>query len=138
MTGRHEPDESRDSRPDLWGAAAEMPPPTRRRGRADQGHSEANPPGEEPGERPEPKVKSFEIDKRLIYGAWEKVRANNGAQAPRGLPGNAAAPPGGHKQGEGGNEQIPGTENKEGTRVNSCSITSTSENYKIILWRASG
>src|SRR5713101_6776026 len=29
MTGRHEPDESRDSRPDLWGAAAEMPPPTR-------------------------------------------------------------------------------------------------------------
>ncbi len=108
------------------------------RSRADQGHSEANPPGEEPGERPEPKVKSFEIDKRLIYGAWEKVRANNGAQAPRGLPGNAAAPPGGHKQGEGGNEQIPGTENKEGTRVNSCSITSTSENYKIILWLASG
>src|SRR6266581_4007662 len=29
MTGWHEPDESRDSRPDLWGAAAEMPPPTR-------------------------------------------------------------------------------------------------------------
>ena len=50
-----------------------------RRGRADQGHSEANPKGEEPGEGPEPKVKSFEIDKRLIYGAWEKVRANNGA-----------------------------------------------------------
>ena len=24
--------------------------------------------------RPEPKVKSFEIDKRLVYGAWEKVR----------------------------------------------------------------
>jgi group II intron reverse transcriptase/maturase len=24
-------------------------------------------------------VKSFEIDKRLIYGAWEKVRANKGA-----------------------------------------------------------
>jgi retron-type reverse transcriptase len=24
-------------------------------------------------------VKSFEIGKRLIYGAWEKVRANNGA-----------------------------------------------------------
>jgi hypothetical protein len=24
-------------------------------------------------------VKSFEIDKRLIYGAWEKVRASNGA-----------------------------------------------------------
>ena len=50
-----------------------------RRGRADQGHSEANPQGEEPGKRPEPKVKSFEIDKRLIVQAWEKVRANNGA-----------------------------------------------------------
>ena len=50
-----------------------------RRGRADQRHSEANPSGEEPRARPEPKVKSFEIDKRLIYGAWEKVRANNGA-----------------------------------------------------------
>jgi retron-type reverse transcriptase len=49
------------------------------RGRADQGHSEANPQGEEPGKRPEPKVKSFEIDKRLIVQAWEKVRANNGA-----------------------------------------------------------
>jgi len=24
-------------------------------------------------------VKSFEIDKRLVYGAWEKVRANRGA-----------------------------------------------------------
>src|SRR5258708_20109032 len=32
-TERHEPDEERSSRPDLWGAAAEMPPPTRRRGR---------------------------------------------------------------------------------------------------------
>jgi RNA-directed DNA polymerase len=29
--------------------------------------------------RPEPKVKSFEIDKRLIVEAWEKVRANRGA-----------------------------------------------------------
>ena len=29
--------------------------------------------------RPEPKVKSFEIDKRIVYGAWEKVRANRGA-----------------------------------------------------------
>ena len=26
-----------------------------------------------------PKVKSFEIDKRLVYRAWEKVRANKGA-----------------------------------------------------------
>jgi RNA-directed DNA polymerase len=25
------------------------------------------------------KVKSFVIDKRLIYGAWKKVRANSGA-----------------------------------------------------------
>src|SRR5258707_2124299 len=50
-----------------------------RRGRADQGHSEANPPGEEPREGPGPKAKSFEIGKRLVYGAWEKVRANKGA-----------------------------------------------------------
>ncbi len=50
-----------------------------RRGRADQGQPGANPPGEEPRARPEPKVKSFEIDKRLIMQAWEKVRANNGA-----------------------------------------------------------
>jgi len=49
------------------------------RSRADQGQPGANPPGEEPRARPEPKVKSFEIDKRLIYAAWEKVRANNGA-----------------------------------------------------------
>lgn len=28
---------------------------------------------------PKPMVKSFEIDKRLVYGAWEKVRANQGA-----------------------------------------------------------
>ena len=38
-----------------------------------------DPQGEEPGAGPEPKVKSFEIDKRLIVEAWEKVRANNGA-----------------------------------------------------------
>ena len=49
------------------------------RGRADQGQPEANPAGEEPTEGPKPKVKSFEIDKRLILEAWEKVRANNGA-----------------------------------------------------------
>ncbi|MGV1010762.1 MAG: hypothetical protein ACOYBY_19640, partial [Dermatophilaceae bacterium] len=24
-------------------------------------------------------MKSFEIDKRLVYGAWERVRANRGA-----------------------------------------------------------
>src|SRR6516165_5994119 len=50
-----------------------------RRGRADQGQPGANPAGEEPRARPEHKVKSFEIDKRLIVEAWEKVRANNGA-----------------------------------------------------------
>ena len=50
-----------------------------RRGRADQGQTEANPAGEEPRTRPKPKVKSFEISKRLVFEAWEKVRANNGA-----------------------------------------------------------
>jgi len=29
--------------------------------------------------RPKPKVKSFEIDKRLVYEAWLRVRANRGA-----------------------------------------------------------
>ena len=55
-----------------------------RRGRAVHGQREVNPvgvhpAGEEPRVRPEPKVKSFEFSKRLIYGAWEKVRANGGA-----------------------------------------------------------
>ena len=50
-----------------------------RRGRADQGHPEANPAGEEPRQGPKPKVKSFDISKRLVFEAWEKVRANNGA-----------------------------------------------------------
>ena len=50
-----------------------------RRGRADQGHAEANPAGEEPRDGPKPNVKSFEISKRLVYEAWEKVRANKGA-----------------------------------------------------------
>ncbi len=49
------------------------------RSRADQGHSGASPPGEEPRDRPGPKVKSSEIGKRLIVEAWEKVRASNGA-----------------------------------------------------------
>ncbi len=35
--------------------------------------------GEEPTEAPKQKVKSFEIPKRLVFEAWEKVRANNGA-----------------------------------------------------------
>ena len=47
-----------------------------RRSRAGQGQPGANPQGEEPGAGPEPTVKSFEIDKRLVYQAWEKVRAN--------------------------------------------------------------
>jgi hypothetical protein len=50
-----------------------------RRGRAGQGQPVANPQGEEPGAGPGPRVKSFEIDKRLVFRAWEKVRANNGA-----------------------------------------------------------
>ena len=50
-----------------------------RRGRADQGQPGASPSGEEPRARLRPEVKPFEIDKRLIYEAWEKVRANNGA-----------------------------------------------------------
>jgi hypothetical protein len=50
-----------------------------RRGRADLGYPVANPQGEEPREGPGPRVKSFETGKRLVYQAWEKVRANNGA-----------------------------------------------------------
>jgi hypothetical protein len=50
-----------------------------RRGRADRDHSAANPQGEELRERSGPEVKPFEIDKRLIYEAWRKVRANKGA-----------------------------------------------------------
>jgi hypothetical protein len=49
------------------------------RSRADQGQPGASPQGEEPGARPEPKVKSSVIGKRLIVEAWEKVRADNGA-----------------------------------------------------------
>jgi hypothetical protein len=57
---------------------------------------------------------------------------------PRGCPETPRHPPGTQAKGEGGSEQVPGKENEEGTRVNPCSITSTSENYKIILWLASG
>ena len=50
-----------------------------RRGWADQVSPLVNPSGDEPESEPKLKVKSFEIPKRLIYQAWEKVRANAGA-----------------------------------------------------------
>jgi len=49
------------------------------RGRAVQGRPTANPSGQEPGEGPKRKVKSFEIRKRLVYEAWQRVQANGGA-----------------------------------------------------------
>jgi RNA-directed DNA polymerase len=49
------------------------------RGWAGQVEGEVNPSGEEPITRPKQKVKSFEIRKRLVYEAWEKVRDNGGA-----------------------------------------------------------
>lgn len=49
------------------------------RGRADQGQTDANPSGKERRTGPQLKVKSFGIPKRLVFRAWEKVRANNGA-----------------------------------------------------------
>ena len=51
------------------------------RGRADHGQPEVNPGGEELPVGPKPKVKSFEIHKRLVFEAWEKVRANGGRRA---------------------------------------------------------
>jgi len=50
-----------------------------RRGWAGQERLSVNPSGEEPASEPKSKVKSFEIPKRLIFQAWEKVRANAGA-----------------------------------------------------------
>jgi RNA-directed DNA polymerase len=50
-----------------------------RRGRADQDRPAANPAGKELSARSKPKGKSFDIDKRLVFRAWEKVRANKGA-----------------------------------------------------------
>ena len=43
------------------------------------GRQEANPQGKEPTGGPKQQVKSFDIPKRLIVEAWEKVRANDGA-----------------------------------------------------------
>ena len=50
-----------------------------RRGRADQVDLRPTRRGRSRWTRPRPKVKSFEIPKRLVFEAWEKVRANNGA-----------------------------------------------------------
>jgi RNA-directed DNA polymerase len=50
-----------------------------RRGWASQVDQRSTPVGEEPTERPRLKVKSFDISKRLVFEAWEKVRANKGA-----------------------------------------------------------
>ena len=51
-----------------------------RRGRAVHGRLEVNGSGEEPTDRPkQKKLKSFEIRKRLVFEAWEKVRANSAA-----------------------------------------------------------
>ena len=64
---------------------------------------------------------------------WRTGPGSRAGRPQGGLPGNAAAPHGREmrtgraRAREGGNEEIPGTENKEGTRVNPCSITSTSE-----------
>jgi len=49
------------------------------RGWAGQADSSVNPKGDEPASEPKQKVKSFEIPKRLVYEAWKKVRANQGA-----------------------------------------------------------
>jgi retron-type reverse transcriptase len=43
------------------------------------GRLEANPQGKELTGGPKLKVKSFEIPQRLVYEAWERVRANDGA-----------------------------------------------------------
>ena len=53
---------------------------SQRRGRAVHGRLEVNGSGEEPTDGPrQKKLKSFEIPKRLVFEAWEKVRANSAA-----------------------------------------------------------
>ena len=49
------------------------------RGRAGQIDRRSTPLGEEPTEGSKPEAKSFEIRKRLVYEAWMKVQANDGA-----------------------------------------------------------
>ncbi len=55
------------------------------RGWASQVDQRPTPLEEEPTERPRLKVKSFEIPKRLVYEASEKVRANKGAPGVDGV-----------------------------------------------------
>ena len=49
------------------------------RGRAGQVDRRSTPSGDEPKDRPQLKVRSFDIRKRLVFEAWEKVQANKGA-----------------------------------------------------------
>ena len=49
------------------------------RGRTDQGQLEVNPVGRNRRWDRRRRWKSFEIPKRLVFEAWEKVRANKGA-----------------------------------------------------------
>jgi hypothetical protein len=51
----------------------------KQRGRAGQIDPRSTPLGEEPTEGSKPKAKSFDIRKRLVYEAWMKVQANDGA-----------------------------------------------------------
>ena len=56
-----------------------------RRGRVVRVGSAANQRGEEPVSEPKPKVKPFAISKRVVWEAYQRVKANHGA-AGRGRP----------------------------------------------------